>query len=143
MKSGISLEPLSPAHWFDGNFSLGLLLAIGMYGGFEVTVLFGEEVRNPVRIIPRATFAVIAIAMTIYALSSLMFANSLGIDKVVGLAQADPTAAMNTSIETCQLANTDGMQGLKPGTVLAKSLLAASGAPPTEVVSRGRCNSCW
>ncbi|MDQ0867769.1 amino acid transporter [Arthrobacter sp. V1I9] len=98
--SGISLEPLSPAHWFDGNFSLGLLLAIGMYGGFEVTVLFREEVRNPVRVIPRATFAVIAIAMTIYALSSLMFANSLGIDKVVGLAQADPTGAMNTSIES-------------------------------------------
>jgi amino acid transporter len=75
-------------------------LAIGMYGGFEVTVLFREEVGDPVRIIPRARFAVIAIAMTIYALPSLMFANSLCINKVVGLAQADPTGAMNTSIET-------------------------------------------
>lgn len=53
--AGVSLEPLSPAHWFDGNFSLGVLLAIGMYGGFEVTVPFREEVRNPVRVIPRAS----------------------------------------------------------------------------------------
>lgn len=98
--AGVSLEPLSPAHWFDGNFSLGVLLAIGMYGGFEVTVLFREEVRNPVRVIPRATFAVIAIAMATYALSSVVFIGSLGIDRVVGLAQEDPTGAMNASIDS-------------------------------------------
>lgn len=97
--AGISWEPLSPAHWFDGNFSLGLMLAVGMYGGFEVTVLFREEVRNPARTIPRATCAVIAVAMIIYAGSSALFLNSLGIDNAVAITAADPTAAMNTSLE--------------------------------------------
>lgn len=97
--AGVSWEPLSPAHWLDGNFSLGLMLAIGMYGGFEVTVLFREEVRNPVRTIPRATCAVIAVAMIIYAFSSVMFMDSLGVDKAVALTAADPTGAMSTSLQ--------------------------------------------
>lgn len=98
--AGVSLEPLSPAHWFDGNFSLGLLLAVGMYGGFEVTVLFREEVRNPNKTIPRATAAVIAIAMVIYAFSSLFFMDSIGIDQAVAVTTGDPTAAMTASLET-------------------------------------------
>jgi amino acid transporter len=96
--AGISLAPLLPTHWFDGSFSSGLLLALGMYGGFEVTVLFREEVRNPDRVIPRVTFAVIAVAMTIYAVSSLGFINALGIDKAVGLAIADPTGSMTGTL---------------------------------------------
>lgn len=96
--SGISLAPILPSHWFDGSFSSGLLLALGMYGGFEVTVLFREEVRNPNRVIPRVTFAVIAVAMTIYAVSSLGFINALGIDKAVELATADPTGSMTGTL---------------------------------------------
>lgn len=96
--AGISMAPLLPTHWFDGSFSSGLLLALGMYGGFEVTVLFREEVRNPNRVIPRVTFAVIAVAMTIYAVSSLGFINALGIDKAVELATADPTGSMTGTL---------------------------------------------
>lgn len=96
--AGISLAPILPTHWFDGSFSSGLLLALGMYGGFEVTVLFREEVRNPNRVIPRVTFAVIAVAMTIYAVSSLGFINALGIDKAVELATADPTGSMSGTL---------------------------------------------
>jgi amino acid transporter len=96
--AGISLAPILPTHWFDGSFSSGLLLALGMYGGFEVTVLFREEVRNPNRVIPRVTFAVIAVAMTIYAVSSLGFLNALGIDKAVELATADPTGSMTGTL---------------------------------------------
>ncbi|MFC9353347.1 APC family permease [Arthrobacter sp. NPDC057013] len=97
--AGISLASLLPAHWFDGSFGTGLLFALGMYGGFEVTVLFREEVRNPNRVIPRVTFAVIVAAMVIYGVSSLGFINALGIDKAVELATADPTGSMTGSIE--------------------------------------------
>jgi amino acid transporter len=89
---------VAPQHWFDGSFSLGLLFALGMYGGFEVTVLFREEVRDPDRNIPRATYGVIAVAMVIYGLSSLSFINSLGIDKAVAAASADPTGSMTHSL---------------------------------------------
>lgn len=97
--AGVSAAPLAPAHWLDGSFPLGLLLALGMYGGFEVTVLFREEVRNPSRIIPRVTYAVIATAMVIYGLSSLAFINSIGVDQVVEAATADPTGSMTQSLQ--------------------------------------------
>jgi amino acid transporter len=97
--AGLSVASFSPTHWFDGSFGLGLLFALGMYGGFEVAVLFREEVRDPVRTIPRATYGVIVVAMTIYALTSWLFVNSLGVDKVVDLATADSTGAMRTSLE--------------------------------------------
>lgn len=96
--AGISMAPLAPQHWFDGSFSIGLLLALGMYGGFEVTVLFREEVRDPDRNIPRATYGVIAIAVVIYAVSSLSFVNAVGIDKAVDAATADSTGAMTNSL---------------------------------------------
>ncbi|WP_224089887.1 APC family permease [Arthrobacter sp. StoSoilB13] len=96
---GISVVPLSPNHWFDGSFSLGLLFALGMYAGFEVTVLFREEVRDPSRTIPRVTYAVIALATVVYGLSSLLFINSIGLDNVVEAATADPTGSMTHSLQ--------------------------------------------
>jgi amino acid transporter len=65
--AGISLGPVRPTHWFDGSFSMGILLALGMYGGFEVAVLFREELDNPDRTIPRVTYGVIILAMATYA----------------------------------------------------------------------------
>lgn len=97
--AGISLGPLGPAHWFDGSFSMGILLALGMYGGFEVAVLFREELDNPDRTIPRVTYGVIVLAMATYALSSFLFINSVGTPNVVAAARADPTAAMTRSLE--------------------------------------------
>ncbi len=96
--AGISMAPLAPQHWFDGSFSLGLLFALGMFGGFEVTVLFREEVRDPDRNIPRATYGVIAVAVVIYALSSLSYLNSFGVDNAVAAATADPTGSMTSSL---------------------------------------------
>ena len=98
-ESGMSLAPFSPSHWFDGSFGLGLLFAIGMFGGFEVTVLFREEVRNPVKTIPRATFAVVVAAMSIYAISAWLFINSLGVDKVMAVVTEGSAAAMSMSLE--------------------------------------------
>ncbi|XAS70131.1 APC family permease [Micrococcaceae bacterium Sec5.1] len=98
-QQGISAAPLSPTHWFDGSFPLGLLFGLGMYAGFEVTVLFREEVRDPSRTIPRVTFAVIAISMIVYTVSSLLFINSIGVDQVVEAATADPSGSMTQSLQ--------------------------------------------
>lgn len=97
--AGISMAPMLPTFWLDGAPALGLLFALGMYGGFEVTVLFREEVRNPDRVIPRVTYAVIAVAMVTYSVSSLVFINSLGVDHVAAAATADPTGSMTKSLE--------------------------------------------
>ncbi len=98
--SGISAAPLTPGHWFDGSFGLGLLFGLGMYGGFEITALYRDEVRDPARTIPRATYAVIFFAMAMYSITAWLFVNALGVDKAVATTLADPTAAINGTFAT-------------------------------------------
>lgn len=67
---GIPLSPINPANAFEGNglaapvVGLGLLMAFWSWVGFESTALYGEESRNPKRIVPLATMiAVIGIGV--------------------------------------------------------------------------------
>jgi amino acid transporter len=91
--SGFSATPFHPSHLFDGSFAIGLLLAMGVFGGFEVAVLFRDELRAPDRSIPRATFAVIATAGVLYLVTTWLFVDSQGVDQVVGIVGADPAGA--------------------------------------------------
>ncbi|WP_416061854.1 APC family permease [Rhodococcus indonesiensis] len=95
---GLSAAPFSPVHWFDGSFATGLLLACAMFGGYEMTVLFRDEVKRPERTIPRAAFGLIAFAVVLYAGTTWLFVNALGVDNAVGVAFAEGTAAFDASI---------------------------------------------
>jgi amino acid transporter len=96
--SALNVTPFNPGHWFDGSFGLALLFGLGMDGGFEITALVRDEVRDPQRTVPRATFAVIATAMCLYAVTAWLFVNSLGLDRAVAVASADPTGSMTGSM---------------------------------------------
>ncbi len=98
--SGLSAAPLSPSHLFDGSFGIGLMLAMGMFGGFEVAVLFRDEVRKPDRTIPRATYGVIVAAGLIYTFTSWLFINSLGVDHAMAIVAGDPEGSMQYSMQT-------------------------------------------
>ncbi|MFC8511743.1 APC family permease [Streptomyces sp. NPDC057257] len=97
--SGLSAAPFSPHHLFDGSFSIGLLLASGMFGGFEVAVLFRDELRKPERSIPRATFGVILCAGVVYSVTAWAFINAVGIDKIMAAVTGDPTGTLDSSIQ--------------------------------------------
>ena len=97
--SGLSAEPFSLAHLFDGSFGIGLLLAMGMFGGFEVAVLFRDELKQPDRSIPRATYGVIATAGILYSVTSWLFIDSVGVDQVVVAVSEDPTGTMSASMQ--------------------------------------------
>jgi amino acid transporter len=97
--AGLSAAPLNPAHLFGGSLSIGLLLAMGMFGGWEVGVLFREELRRPDHSIPRATYAVIATAGIVYTITAWLFISGVGVDSVVAAVTADPTGTMNSSLE--------------------------------------------
>lgn len=97
---GLSAAPFDPSHWFDGSLPIGLLLASGMFGGYEVTVLFRDEVRNPEKTIPRATYGLIACAVVIYVTTTWLFINALGVDDAASLVAADPTGAMDSTLIT-------------------------------------------
>ncbi|MES5822583.1 APC family permease [Streptomyces sp. RG80] len=53
---GIPLEPINPKNAFTGTSAgLGLFFAFWSWVGFESTAMYGEESRDPKRVIPRAT----------------------------------------------------------------------------------------
>lgn len=97
--SGLSAAPIAPQHWFDGSFGIGLMFAIGMFGGFEITALFRDEVRDPERTVPRATYAVVVFAMLFYAVTSFLLINALGVDDAVAAAAANPAGIVSVTME--------------------------------------------
>ncbi|VXB19906.1 Amino acid transporter [Microbacterium sp. 8M] len=64
VQKGYDFAAFSPEWVFSGSLPIGMLLAATGFLGFEATALFGEEAKDPLRTVPRATYtAIIAIAV--------------------------------------------------------------------------------
>ncbi|WP_156316474.1 APC family permease [Leucobacter japonicus] len=73
----------------DAGLGLALLFAVGNFFGFEATVIYREEVKNPERTIPRATYlAVIGIGI-FYAVAAWAYIAFLGSDSAQAAAEAN------------------------------------------------------
>ncbi|UOR01234.1 APC family permease [Leucobacter allii] len=73
----------------DAGLGLALLFAVGNFFGFEATVIYREEVKNPERTIPRATYlAVIGIGL-FYAVAAWAYIAFLGSDSAQAAAEAN------------------------------------------------------
>jgi len=61
--AGLQAQSLNPANAFKavtgGSAAIGLFFAFWSWVGFETTAVYGEESRNPTKIIPRATLIVV------------------------------------------------------------------------------------
>src|SRR5829696_5278292 len=90
---GIPLSPVNPVNAFTGPAAgLGLFFAFWSWVGFESTAMYGEESRNPKRVIPRATFiAVIGVGL-FYVFISWMAIAGTGLSQSVTLSQENPFA---------------------------------------------------
>jgi amino acid transporter len=95
---GIGFESFSAPAITSGSIGLALLLGIGLYGGFEATVIFRDEVKNPRRTIPIATIAVIAGLAVLYSVSAWLFINSYGAHAVMEVVTADYSVASTESV---------------------------------------------
>ncbi|MFI6503159.1 APC family permease [Nonomuraea typhae] len=84
---GLSAETLSPAALFVPG--IGALLVIGTLGfvGFESSVVFSEESRDPRRTVPLATYSSIAIIAVLYALSAWAMTVATGPAGIVAASQ--------------------------------------------------------
>ncbi|HEX8855072.1 MAG TPA: APC family permease [Thermoleophilaceae bacterium] len=92
---GLSAKPLSPSEGFSsvggGAAAVGIFFAFWSWVGFEATVNYGEESRNPKKIVPRATYiAVIALGI-FYTFTSWMVISGWGHDEAIKQAQNDAT----------------------------------------------------
>lgn len=98
--NGLSATPLSPAKAFSsvagGAAAVGIFFAFWSWVGFEATANYGEESRDPKKIVPRATYiAVIALGI-FYTFTSWMVIDGHGLTQSVGAAQKAPISFFYT-----------------------------------------------
>ncbi|MGW0875728.1 APC family permease [Streptomyces sp. NPDC002740] len=90
---GFSIDPVNPVNAFEGTSAgLGLFFAFWSWVGFESTAMYGEESRNPKKIIPKATMISVLGVGVFYVFVSWMAIIGTGQSKAVQVATADPLA---------------------------------------------------
>ncbi|MEU9377590.1 APC family permease [Streptomyces sp. NPDC048255] len=89
---GIPMEPVNPMNAFTGTSAgLGLFFAFWSWVGFESTAMYGEESRDPKRVIPKATLISVVGVGLFYIYVSWMTIAGNGLSKSVELsASASP-----------------------------------------------------
>lgn len=89
---GIPMEPVNPKNAFTGTSAgLGLFFAFWSWVGFESTAMYGEESRDPKRVIPKATLISVVGVGLFYIYVSWMTIAGNGLSKSVELsASAGP-----------------------------------------------------
>lgn len=92
--SGLSLDSFHPDNIFSGSVGIALLFAMMMFTGFEATVVFRDEVRDPDKTIPRAAFGFIAVIVVMYGLSVWALIQAIGPADAVAVTAADPTGSV-------------------------------------------------
>jgi amino acid transporter len=87
---GLSLSPFSLENILSGSPALGLMFAIASFIGFESTVVYRSEVRNPTRTIPRATYISAIVIGVFYAFAAWALIMGVGQSKIIEESAADP-----------------------------------------------------
>ncbi|WP_433521374.1 APC family permease [Nocardia pseudovaccinii] len=83
----------------SGSVGITLLFGILLFTGYEATVIFRDEARDPDTAIPRATHGFLAFVAVMYAFGSWVFIQGVGADTVVEQVSVDPTGTFLGSVE--------------------------------------------
>ena len=90
-KDGFGLAPLAPVFALAGpGLGVALVFVVASFIGFEATVIFGDEAREPRRTIPRATYVAVSLIALFYAFSTWTMVIHVGAGRVAALALANP-----------------------------------------------------
>lgn len=87
---GINVASFNPSEIFSPTMGLAILFAFSCFVGFEATILYGEEAREPKKSVPRATYAAVIIIGVTYTLTMWALALAYGVGDVQDAALADP-----------------------------------------------------
>lgn len=94
---GLSLTPFEPSTVLSGAPGIGLMLAMAAFIGFESTVVFRDEAKNPDRTIPKATYIAVIGIGALYALVSWALVMAWGPAEVTTAAAQDPAGMLITT----------------------------------------------
>ena len=81
--SGYSLDVFDPSNLFVPGIGAVVAICIASFAGFESSVVFSEETKDPRRTVPIATYVALAVISGLYALSSWAMTVPIGSDKIV------------------------------------------------------------
>lgn len=90
-QNALTFSSFDPHVAMSGSVAAGIIFAIGCFSGFEATAVFRDEVREPEKTIPRATYLAIAFLTVFYTLGSWALTQALGEGKAAGTIAANPT----------------------------------------------------
>lgn len=82
----------------DATLGLALLFAAGNFLGFEATVIYRDEVKNPDRTIPRATYLAVAGIGIFYAIAAWAYIAFIGSGDVQATAEAGLATLFTDSV---------------------------------------------
>ncbi|MGN8025147.1 APC family permease [Microbacterium sp. 22242] len=81
VQKGYDFAAFSPEWVFSGSLPIGMLLAATGFLGFEATALFGEEAKDPLRTVPRATYTAIVAIAVILGVTTWAVVSAIGVPK--------------------------------------------------------------
>jgi amino acid transporter len=96
--AGLSASPFGLSAFTSGTVGVALLFAMTNFFGFEATAIFREEVRDPDRTIPRATYICVVSIGLFYAISAWALIMAFGTSHVVAAAARDPAGIFNVAM---------------------------------------------
>ena len=80
-ESGLSLAPFNVSEFMSkGDVAIGLLFAMLVFIGFEATALYRDEVEDPNRTIPRATYIAVFFIGILYTITVWVMVMAFGAD---------------------------------------------------------------
>ncbi|MEU0265059.1 APC family permease [Nocardioides sp. NPDC006303] len=96
---GIHWSSFTPSAFGEGNLTFALVFGILCFTGFEAVAVFREETNDPIRTVPRATYAAVLIIALMYSLGTLMYITAFGPAAAVETSAVDPTGSFVGSVQ--------------------------------------------
>lgn len=81
--AGYSLEVFNPGNLFVPGVGAVIAICVASFSGFESSVVFSEETKDPKRTVPLATYVALVVISALYALSSWALTVPVGVDRIV------------------------------------------------------------
>lgn len=136
--AGYSLEGFNPSNWTASLLGGLFVITFVVYIGFEQTAVYSEEVKDPARTIPRATYIAVGLLALIYTVASWLLLMALGPDGLAKALSGDvSTLVFDVNNDYVGKLATDVMQILVVTSFIA-GVLALQNAGARYLFSMGR-----
>lgn len=97
---GFSAAPFAWSAFSRGSVGLAVLFSVTCYLGFEATVVFRDEVVDPDKTIPRASYLSVLAIGIFYAATAYLLITALGVSHAVEAANKDPANMFADAMQT-------------------------------------------